>query len=158
MRFLIAVFVSLFSFAALAQSVPPPALAANAWVLVDHATGQVLAGKDADARIEPASLTKLMTAYVTFSALKAGTLSPDQQVPVSERAWRMEVFQGVGSGWELSASIDHLRFSSDTEFYGVGVGLEYNRWLRFDVTGEYRGNQRFKARDYNHVDGYNNDY
>ena len=90
MRFLIAVFVSLFSFAALAQSVPPPALAANAWVLVDHATGQVLAGKDADARIEPASLTKLMTAYVTFSALKAGTLSPDQQVPVSERAWRME--------------------------------------------------------------------
>lgn len=90
MRFLIAVFVSLFSFAALAQSVPPPALAANAWVLVDHATGQVLAGKDADARIEPASLTKLMTAYVTFSALKAGTLSPGQQVPVSERAWRME--------------------------------------------------------------------
>jgi len=90
MRFLIAVFVSLFSFAALAQSVPPPALAANAWVLVDHATGQVLAGKDADTRIEPASLTKLMTAYVTFSALKAGTLSPDQQVPVSERAWRME--------------------------------------------------------------------
>ena len=90
MRFLIALFVSLFSFAALAQSVPPPALAANAWVLVDHATGQVLAGKDADARIEPASLTKLMTAYVTFSALKAGTLSPDQQVPVSERAWRME--------------------------------------------------------------------
>ncbi|MDY0047032.1 MAG: D-alanyl-D-alanine carboxypeptidase family protein [Thauera propionica] len=90
MRFLIAVFVSLFSFAALAQSVPPPALAANAWVLVDHATGQVLAGKDADTRIEPASLTKLMTAYVTFSALKAGTLSPGQQVPVSERAWRME--------------------------------------------------------------------
>lgn len=90
MRLLIAVFVSLFSLAALAQSVPAPALAANAWVLVDHATGQVLAGKDPDARIEPASLTKLMTAYVTFSALKAGTLSAEQQVPVSEKAWRME--------------------------------------------------------------------
>ena len=90
MRFLLALFVSLFSLSALAQSVPPPALAANAWVLVDHATGQVLAGKDPDARIEPASLTKLMTAYLTFAALKAGTLSPDQQVPVSERAWRME--------------------------------------------------------------------
>jgi D-alanyl-D-alanine carboxypeptidase (penicillin-binding protein 5/6) len=90
MRFLLALFISLFSLSALAQSVPPPALAANAWVLVDHATGQVLAGKDPDARIEPASLTKLMTAYLTFAALKAGTLSPDQQVPVSERAWRME--------------------------------------------------------------------
>ena len=90
MRFLIAVLVSLFSLSALAQSVPAPALAANAWVLVDHATGQVLAGKDPDARIEPASLTKLMTAYLTFSALKAGTLQPDQVVPVSTRAWRME--------------------------------------------------------------------
>ena len=90
MRFLIAVLVSLFSLSALAQSVPPPALAANAWVLVDHATGQVLAGKDPDARIEPASLTKLMTAYLTFAALKSGTLTPDQVVPVSEKAWRME--------------------------------------------------------------------
>ena len=83
MRFLIAVLVSLFSLSALAQSVPAPALAANAWVLVDHATGQVLAGKDPDARIEPASLTKLMTAYLTFAALKAGTITPDQVVPVS---------------------------------------------------------------------------
>ena len=90
MRFVLAVLISLFSFAALAQSVPPPALAANTWVLVDHATGQVLVDKDADGRIEPASLTKLMTAYLTFSALKAGTLTPDQVVPVSTKAWRME--------------------------------------------------------------------
>ncbi|CAM5405307.1 D-alanyl-D-alanine carboxypeptidase [Thauera mechernichensis] len=69
---------------------PPPVLAANAWVLADHATGQTLVAKDADTRIEPASLTKLMTAYLTFSALKAGTISADQVVPVSERAWRME--------------------------------------------------------------------
>ena len=90
MRFLIAVLVSLFSLSALAQSVPALALAANAWVLVDHATGQVLAGKDPDARIEPASLTKLMTAYITFSKLKEGTLKPDRVVPVSTKAWRME--------------------------------------------------------------------
>ena len=90
MRFFLAVLISLFSVAALAQSVPPPALAAKAWVLVDHATGQTLADKDADARIEPASLTKLMTAYLTFAALKSGTLTPDQVVPVSEKAWRME--------------------------------------------------------------------
>ncbi len=43
-------------------------------------------------------------------------------------AWRAEVFQGVGSGWELSASVDHLRFSSDTEFYGVGVGRYVGNW------------------------------
>ncbi|KAI5915245.1 D-alanyl-D-alanine carboxypeptidase family protein [Thauera sp. 2A1] len=90
MRFVIALLISLFSFTALAQQVPPPALAARAWVLVDHATGQVLAEKDPDARIEPASLTKLMTAYLTFAALKAGTITPDQTVPVSEKAWRME--------------------------------------------------------------------
>ena len=90
MRFLIAVLVSLFSLSALAQTVPPPALAAKAWALVDHATGQTLADKDADARIEPASLTKLMTAYITFSKLKEGTLKADQVVPVSTKAWRME--------------------------------------------------------------------
>ena len=90
MRLFLALLISLFSFTALAQSVPPPALAAKAWVLVDHATGQTLADKDADARIEPASLTKLMTAYLTFAALKAGTLTPDQVVSVSEKAWRME--------------------------------------------------------------------
>lgn len=43
-------------------------------------------------------------------------------------AWRVEVFQGVGRGWELSASIDHLRFDSDTEFYGVGVGRYVGNW------------------------------
>ncbi len=90
MRLVITFLISLFSLAALAQSVPPPALAANAWVLVDHATGQPLVAKDADSRIEPASLTKLMTAYLTFAALKAGTITADQVVPVSEKAWRME--------------------------------------------------------------------
>ncbi len=89
MRFVLAFLFVLFSSLALAQQVPPPALAANTWVLVDHATGQVLVEKDPDAHIEPASLTKLMTAYLTFSALRAGTLMPDQVVPVSEKAWRM---------------------------------------------------------------------
>lgn len=49
-------------------------------------------------------------------------------------SWRVELFQGVGSGWELSASIDHLRFSSDTEFYGVGVGRYVGNWyLRYKL-------------------------
>ncbi|MDR2093592.1 MAG: D-alanyl-D-alanine carboxypeptidase [Azoarcus sp.] len=80
----------IFPCAVLAQTVSAPVLAAKSWILVDHATGQVLAGKDPDARIEPASLTKLMTAYLTFSALKAGTITEDQMVLVSKKAWRQE--------------------------------------------------------------------
>lgn len=90
MRFIVAVLFSLLSLSALAQAIPAPTLAAKSWVLADHGTGQVLASSDPDARIEPASLTKLMTAYLTFSALKAGTITPEQTVPVSEKAWRME--------------------------------------------------------------------
>ncbi|MDO9596474.1 MAG: D-alanyl-D-alanine carboxypeptidase family protein [Azoarcus sp.] len=90
MRFIVAVLFSLLSLNALAQAIPAPALAAKAWVLADHSTGHVLTSSDPDARIEPASLTKLMTAYLTFSALKAGTITPEQTVPVSEKAWRME--------------------------------------------------------------------
>ena len=72
-----------------AQTPPPLSLAANAWLLLDHQTGQVLTAHNPDERIEPASLTKLMTAYVTFSALRAGTIALEQDVVVSETAWRM---------------------------------------------------------------------
>ena len=89
MRFLIAVLVSLFSLSALAQSVPAPALAANAWVLVDVTAGQTLAAKDADSPVEPASLTKLMSAYLVFDALKAKKITLTQSLPVSQRAWKM---------------------------------------------------------------------
>jgi D-alanyl-D-alanine carboxypeptidase (penicillin-binding protein 5/6) len=89
MRLLAAFCLSLFALVASAQNVPPPTVAAKAWLLLDHGSGQVLAAQDPDARIEPASLTKLMTAYLTFAALKQGTLKLDQVVPVSTRAWKM---------------------------------------------------------------------
>ena len=74
-----------------AQQLPtPPALAAKAWLLVESASGQELAAQAADERIEPASLTKLMTAYLTFAAIKQGTIKLDQVVPVSEKAWRTQ--------------------------------------------------------------------
>lgn len=69
-------------------AVPAPSLAAKAWLLLDYGSGQVLAEENPDARIEPASLTKMMTAYVTFAALKNGTVKRDQEVNVSERAWK----------------------------------------------------------------------
>jgi serine-type D-Ala-D-Ala carboxypeptidase (penicillin-binding protein 5/6) len=68
----------------------PPQLDARAFILVDYRTDKILASKDAVARMEPASLTKLMTAYIVFQELAAGKLKLDQQVTVSEHAWRSE--------------------------------------------------------------------
>lgn len=67
-----------------------PAIAAKAYVLLDFNSGQILASDHPDERVEPASLTKLMTAYLAFMALKQKTLNPDQIVPVSQRAWRAQ--------------------------------------------------------------------
>jgi D-alanyl-D-alanine carboxypeptidase (penicillin-binding protein 5/6) len=71
---------------------PPPApdVAARAFVLMDYQSGQVLQAQKPDERVEPASLTKLMTAYITFTALKQGRIKLDQTLPVSEKAWRTE--------------------------------------------------------------------
>jgi serine-type D-Ala-D-Ala carboxypeptidase (penicillin-binding protein 5/6) len=74
---------------ALAQQLPvPPALAAKSWLLLEMGTNQVLTAEKPDERIEPASLTKLMTAYLTFSAIRQKTISLNQPLPVSEKAWR----------------------------------------------------------------------
>jgi len=73
---------------AVAQTVQPPQVVARAWVLADLTSGQVLAAEKPDERFEPASLTKLMTAYVVFGALKDKRISLEQQVAVSERAWK----------------------------------------------------------------------
>ena len=93
MRKLQSVFLGflLFPLLALAQQMPtPPALAAKSWLLIESASGQELAAQAADERLEPASLTKLMTAYLTFAALKQGSIKIDQMVNVSERAWKSE--------------------------------------------------------------------
>ena len=72
-----------------AQAPQVPEIAARAYLLVDVTAQQVLAELDADKPVEPASLTKLMTAYVVFDALKAKKIRLDQTLPVSERAWKM---------------------------------------------------------------------
>ena len=71
---------------------PPraPAIAARAYLLLDFNSEQALVSHNPQERIEPASLTKLMTAYVTFTALKQKRIRLDQSVPVSEFAWRAE--------------------------------------------------------------------
>jgi len=74
-----------------AISLPPaPDIAARSYTLVDFSSGQTLQQRGGDERMEPASLTKLMTAYLTFSALRQGVITKTQALPVSERAWRAE--------------------------------------------------------------------
>lgn len=69
---------------------PAPKVDARGYLLIDHLSGRVLAEQKADERLEPASLTKLMTAYAVFHALKAGKLKLTDPVTISERAWRAE--------------------------------------------------------------------
>jgi D-alanyl-D-alanine carboxypeptidase (penicillin-binding protein 5/6) len=73
---------------AFAQAPTPPAIAAREWLLLDLSSGQVLGSLKPDEKVEPASLTKLMTAYVVFEALHQKSLSLDTPVLVSEKAWK----------------------------------------------------------------------
>lgn len=91
MRHLILLLAWLSAFAVHAQPLlQPPSGTARAWLLLDHVSGRPLASLNPDERIEPASLTKLMTAYLAFSALKQGTIRAEQPVKVSEKAWRAQ--------------------------------------------------------------------
>jgi D-alanyl-D-alanine carboxypeptidase (penicillin-binding protein 5/6) len=89
LRAVVVLLAMCWALVARAQMPTPPEIAARAYLLMDVTTGQVLAAKDPDAPVEPASLTKLMTAYLVFDALKAGKIRLDQTLSVSERAWKM---------------------------------------------------------------------
>lgn len=107
-RTLIALLLSVLTFAAAAQTpqpvpnpaarpgaaagpVPmpqPPTLTAKSWVLMDFATGRVLASREPEMTVEPASITKLMTSYIVADALESGKIKPTDPVSISEYAWR----------------------------------------------------------------------
>lgn len=93
MNFFLKTLVSLFwvvaSWHVQAQMPKPPEVAVKAYLLMDVTANQVLAAQNPDVPVEPASLTKLMTAYLVFDALKNRKLDLKQTLPVSERAWRM---------------------------------------------------------------------
>jgi len=87
LRNLAACLALLLSGAALAAAPQPPVVDARAWLLLDATSGQSIASRNPQERIEPASLTKLMTAYLAFGALKGRSLALGQTIRVSERAW-----------------------------------------------------------------------
>lgn len=104
-RTLLAVCLLTFSLGAMAQSQPmpipsPPSIGAKGFVLLDFHTGEVLAEQNSDTRLDPASLTKVMTAFAVFSELQSGNLQLTEEVLISEKAWRAEgsrMFIEVGS-------------------------------------------------------------
>jgi D-alanyl-D-alanine carboxypeptidase (penicillin-binding protein 5/6) len=80
------------SLAASAQAQPipdPPATAGESYILMDAASGRVLAAKNPDKRLSPASLTKIMTSYVVYKALASGSVALEDNARVSEAAWKM---------------------------------------------------------------------
>ena len=83
-----------FTATAFAQAPQPPEIAARQYILVDLASNQVLAERDADSQADPASLTKLMTAYLVFNAIRDKKLTLDQTLTVSKRAWSERVGGG----------------------------------------------------------------
>ncbi len=87
LRNLAACLALLLSGVALAAAPQPPTVDARAWLLLDVTSGQAIASRNPQERIEPASLTKLMTAYIAFTALKDRSLALGQTIRVSERAW-----------------------------------------------------------------------
>ena len=89
MKLLLAALAALLSLSLSAQPLQPPEIAARAYLLVDITANQILAQKDVDTAVEPASLTKLMTAYLVFDSLRARKIDIQQTLPVSERAWKM---------------------------------------------------------------------
>jgi len=115
-------------------AVPAPTLAARAWLALDVQSGQMLTASDPDTQVQPASLTKIMTAYLVFNALKENRITLEQQVPVSETAWRTggsrmfieprkavtvhELLQGmiVQSGNDASVALAELVAGSEAVF------------------------------------------
>jgi serine-type D-Ala-D-Ala carboxypeptidase (penicillin-binding protein 5/6) len=86
---LAAAFLALCCLVASAQTPQPPEIAARSFLVMDVTANQLLAGRDMDAPVEPASLTKLMTQYLVFDALRSKKIDLKQALPVSKRAWKM---------------------------------------------------------------------
>jgi D-alanyl-D-alanine carboxypeptidase (penicillin-binding protein 5/6) len=149
-QFFVSILFVSFSWEILAQT--PPNIDAKAWVLMEMNSGTIVAAKDADLALPPASITKLMMNYVIFSRLKAGDISMSNKVSISEQAWRAEgsrMFADVNTQIDLGhllkstiiqsgndAAIALAEFTGGSEFAfaqlmnqaAVGLGLEHSNF------------------------------
>ncbi len=117
----VTVCAAMFAATGAAAAVPipkPPNLDARGYLLIDHASGRVLAEQKADERMEPASITKMMTAYAVFKALGEKRLALNEPVTISERAWRAEgsrSFVQVGTQVPVEALIKGMIVQSGND-------------------------------------------
>jgi len=95
---------------------PQPQLNAKSWVLMDYTSGQVLAGDNIDTRVEPASITKVMTSYVVAAQLAAGKIKLEDEVYISENAWR-------GGGASTDGSTSFLKLNSKVALKDLMYGM-----------------------------------
>ena len=99
------------------QPVPPaPTIPGKAWILLDYTSGQVIAGSNMDARLEPASITKVMTGYVVAAEMKNGKIHPNDDVAISERAWKEG---GAGTEGSFSALVLNSKVKLDDVLHGL---------------------------------------
>lgn len=118
---LISVLLFLWTIVALAAPIPvpaPPQINASSYVLMDFDSGRLLVANDPDLRVEPASITKVMTAYVAFRQLQDGDLKLDEQVTISEKAWRSEgsrTFLRVGTQIDVETLIKGMIVQSGND-------------------------------------------
>lgn len=156
MKYLPTLCACLFLFVSLpvmAQPIPkPPSTSGESYILMEAATGKVLAEKNADKRLPPASLTKIMTGYAVYRALDDGSITLEDEVEVSEAAWRMggsQMFLEVGDMVTVDKLLDGLvvqsgndaalalaeyvggsesAFVEQMNFYAEELGLENTRF------------------------------
>jgi D-alanyl-D-alanine carboxypeptidase (penicillin-binding protein 5/6) len=162
-------FVSLPAFSASVPIPKAPSIDARAYILMDYESGKVLGEEKADERMEPASLTKLMTAYAVFKALKENRLKLDDMVPISEHAWKAEgsrTFVQVGttvpaeilikgmiiqSGNDATIALAERIGGSEPAFaqlmneYSKRLGMKNTHWV--DASGLPDPNHYTTARD-----------
>lgn len=96
----------------------PPKVAASSYILIDFDSGRVLAEKNSNERLEPASITKIMTAYTVLSEMKQGSVSPNDEVVISEKAWRMpgsRMFVEAGSKVRVDALFNGMVIQSGND-------------------------------------------
>lgn len=148
---------------------PAPQIQAKSWALYDAASKHMLASHLPDQKIAPASITKLMTAYLVFSAIKSGQITLDQKVPVSETAWKMggsrmfiepnrpvtveELLKGmiVQSGNDATVALAELisgteaRFVKQMNLQAAALGLRNTHYM--NATGMPDPNHYSSARD-----------
>ena len=146
-----------------------PVIGSKSYLVIDATTGTMLAELDPDLKLPPASLTKLMTAYVVFDALKQGQIRLEDQVTISEKAWRMggsRMFIEVGkqvsvenlllgmivqSGNDASVALAEYVAGSEAVFaemmnqYSINLGMTASHWV--NATGWPADNHYTTARD-----------